>query len=99
MFKGVKQHIDIARQNLNLIEKTITDVTIAGQADYTLRDRARFEVEKQMEKEGVTLEDLDSPTDLDSSMRQLMTIEGGKVKRADVASTDGIEQPEKCIRM
>jgi hypothetical protein len=70
----IKQHIDIARQNLNLIEKTITDVTVAGQADYTLRDRARFEVEKQMEKEGVTLEDLDS------SMRQLMTVEGGKSK-------------------
>jgi hypothetical protein len=70
----IKQHIDLARQNLKLIEKTMTDVVISGQADYTLRDRAQFEVEQQMKKEGVTLDDLDSPT------RQLMTVDGGKSK-------------------
>lgn len=71
----IKQHIDVARQNLNLIEKTITDVTISGQADYTLRDRAQFEVEQQMRESGVTIDDLDSPT------RQLMTVRGGASKK------------------
>lgn len=70
----IKQHIDIARQNLNLIQKTMANVTIAGQADYTLKDRAQFEVERQMREEGVTIDDLDSPT------RQLMTVDGGKSK-------------------
>ena len=62
-----QQHIDLARQNLNLIHTTITDAARKGQMDYTLRDRAQHELTRQMEEEGVTIDDLDSPT------RQLMT--------------------------
>ena len=56
---GIQQHIDVARQNLNLIQNTIYDTARAGQMDYTMRDRAQREVARQMEKEGVTLDDLE----------------------------------------
>jgi hypothetical protein len=71
----IQQHIDVARQSLVLIKNTIYDTARAGQMDYTMRDRARHEVERQMEKEGVTLDDLDSPE------RQLMTIGGANKTR------------------
>ena len=70
----IRQHIDVAHQNLNLIQNTISNTARAGQMDYTIRDRARHEVARQMEKEGVNLDDLDSPE------RQLMTINGGANK-------------------
>jgi hypothetical protein len=71
----IQQHIDVARQNLNLLQNAIYDTARAGQMDYTMRDRAQHEVARQMEKEGVTIDDLDSPE------RQLMTIGGANKTR------------------
>lgn len=70
----ISQHINIARNNLNLIQKNMADIATKGHVEYTLKDKARYEVLQQMRDSGVALDDLDSPT------RQLMMVDGGASK-------------------